>query len=236
MKPSTSHTSTPTAPAIRRPVAVSSSPAPTNTSAATRPRLVQLATSPAATGAPSRGAANVETYSDPTRPRAHHSAGDAPRIRRRPRRFRSRSRCQGICCCCREPPLTPAPTAVATACCCCSARWRWESSRSRASRCCGVSGGLSCDEAGRVGGGAGGGGRDGDGRVGGVGGTPSRRCAQLVERAPQPVHSATGTHAPVTVTWTWSPATSGSCPETAADSDTSDDGVLSDHVGQPYRP
>ena len=56
VKPSTSHTSTPTAPAVRRPVAVSSSPAPTNTSAATRPRLVQLATSPAATGAPSSGA------------------------------------------------------------------------------------------------------------------------------------------------------------------------------------
>lgn len=56
VKPSTSHTSTPTAPAISRPVAVSSSPAPTNTSAATGPRLVQLATSPAATGAPSRGA------------------------------------------------------------------------------------------------------------------------------------------------------------------------------------
>jgi hypothetical protein len=56
VKPSTSHTSAPTAPAIRRPNAVSSSPALTNTSAATRPRVVQLATSPAATGAPSRGA------------------------------------------------------------------------------------------------------------------------------------------------------------------------------------
>jgi hypothetical protein len=56
VKPSTSHTSTPTAPAIRRPVVVSSSPAPTNTSATTGTRLVQLATSPAATGAPSRGA------------------------------------------------------------------------------------------------------------------------------------------------------------------------------------
>ena len=53
VKPSTSHTSAPTAPATRSPVVVSSSPAPTNTSAAIRPRLVQLPTSPAATGGPS---------------------------------------------------------------------------------------------------------------------------------------------------------------------------------------
>ena len=56
VKPSTSHTSAPTAPAVRSPVAVSSSPAPTNTSTATSPRSVQLATSPAATGAQSHGA------------------------------------------------------------------------------------------------------------------------------------------------------------------------------------
>jgi hypothetical protein len=75
VKPSTSHTSTPTAPATRRPTAVSSSPAPTNTSAGTRPRVVQLATSPAATGVPSRGA-RVPPRSRPTATRAtaaHHS-------------------------------------------------------------------------------------------------------------------------------------------------------------------
>ena len=58
---------------------------------------------------------------------------------------------------------------VATACCCCSARWRWRWWRSRASRCCGVCGGSSRDEASRVGGGAGGGRGVADGRVGGVG-------------------------------------------------------------------
>jgi hypothetical protein len=80
VKPSTSHTSTPTAPAVRRPVAVSSSPAPTNTSAATRPRLVQLATSPAATGAPSRGARGPTTSRrTATRTTAAHHSPATPR-------------------------------------------------------------------------------------------------------------------------------------------------------------
>ena len=83
----------------------------------------------------------------------------------RSHRSRSRSRCRKTWCCFR----VPAPTAVTMACCCCSAPWRWESSRSRASRCCAVSGGSSRGETGRVGGGAGGAGRDVDGRVGGVG-------------------------------------------------------------------
>jgi hypothetical protein len=75
VKRSTSHTSTPSAPATRRPGAVSSSPAPTNTSAATRPRSVRLAASPATTGAPS-GAARVPPRSGLKATRAtaaHHS-------------------------------------------------------------------------------------------------------------------------------------------------------------------